>query len=359
MAVVSAARCSEGRLFSMKIFPFLVSSSLLGMLRILFTILLVLLLAWSVVAMSYRLTLPAWLSGLVQVIWVVAAVGVLYLLWTGRPVLASAICLLMAALFFTWWSSIRPSSDRIWADDVAQSSVGELVGRELRLENVRNFRWRSDTDYDVAWEARTYDIDKLSSLDLMISTWGLPGIAHVILSFGFEDGRFLAFSVEIRRQKGEVYSSTAGFFREYELSIVMADELDVVRVRTNVRDEDIRLYKLTVPPATRRSLLLSYVAQANLLAAEPRFYNTITANCTSVVFDMMQHITGHTLPLDYRLLLTAFLPEYVARMGGMLPDIPMAELHQKGRITQRAREAQDARDFSRRIRMGVPGWERI
>ena len=183
----------------------------------------------------------------------------------------------------------------------------------------------------------------------------MPAIAHVLVSFGFDDGQFVVFTVEIRKERGESYLEIGGFFKQFELSIVAADERDALRVRTNVRNEDVYLYRVNMSEEAMRALFLSYIQQTNQLQQEPRFYNTITANCTTIVFDMMRQII-RGLPLDYRLLLTGYLPGYVQDVGGLEQNLKLEELRQQGRITERARRAGNNMDFSRVIRDGVPGW---
>jgi len=312
-----------------------------------------LIMAWGVLALFYQTGgLATWvlIAG-----WCLLGCILQVLLWRGRPILALVGQVLVFAALLVWWTSLEPSNQRIWAGDVAQMTQGEVVGNQLILHNVRNFNWRSDDDYDVAWETRRYDLDQLASVDLITSYWGMPAIAHVLVSFGFTDGRFLTFTVEVRKEQGEAYSEIGGFFKQFELSIVATDERDALRVRTNVRGEDSYLYRIAMPDEAMRALLLSYVQQANALVDQPRFYNTITANCTTIVFDMLQTIIGG-LPVDYRLLLTGYLPAYVMSVGGLQGGYSLDTLRQHGRFTERARMANDASDFSRQIRRGVPGW---
>ena len=272
--------------------------------------------------------------------------------WQGHAAASlPAFAVLFGALLI-WWRGILPSNDRIWADDVAQMTTGSVDADRVTLHNVRNFDWRSDTDYTQRWETRSYDLGRLNSVDMIVSYWSLPAIAHMLISFGFDGGEHVVFSVEIRREKTEKFSEIGGFFKEFELSIIAADERDVIRVRTNVRGEDAYLYPVRMPASSMRSLFLGYVEEANALVRTPRFYNTITVNCTTLVYHMMERIVGY-LPLNYRLILSGYLPEYVYRVGGLDQRYPLQELRARGRITDRAKRADRSSSFSADIRQGI------
>jgi hypothetical protein len=256
-----------------------------------------------------------------------------------------------------WWRQIGPSTDQTWADDVAQMTTGEVTGHQVVLHNVRNFDWRTKTDYTQRWETRTYDLHRLDSVDLITSYWTGPAIAHVLVSFGFADGQHVVFSVEVRRRKDERFSEIGGFFKDFDLSVIAADERDVIRVRTNVRGEDDYLYRIQMPIAAMRALFLAYVGEADRLVAAPRFYNTLTANCTTLVYHMMRNIVGY-LPLDYRLVLSGYLPAYVYKVGGLDRRYSLQELRRLGRITERAKAADRNERFSDLIRVGIPALPR-
>ncbi|PXX99331.1 Lnb N-terminal periplasmic domain-containing protein [Halomonas sp. LBP4] len=317
--------------------------------------------AWGALALAHRLPLSTAGRRLGVAGWVAAGGFWLWLHWLGaRAAPLAGMAVQMAALL-AWWRGLRPSKDLDWAEDVAHLATGEVEGNRLTLHHVRHFTWLTRDEAVSAWETRHYDLDRLSSVDLFISSWGRPGIAHVLISFGFQgeqgdDGEFVAFSVEVRRERHERFSEIGGFFKQYELAIIAADERDAVRLRSNVRGERVILYRVTLSPEDRRELLLALVKVANRLDHEPRFYHTITANCTTLVFAMMRRII-EGLPMDHRLLLTGLLPGYVHDHGGLVEGYSLAELRQLGDITERARRAHEATDFSRRIRQGVPGWE--
>lgn len=283
-------------------------------------------------------------------LWTTAAVS----LCRGNPLQAVLWLAGGLAPVLLWWRGLLPTGQGDWADDVAYTTTGALDGDILSLQRVREFRWVSKSQYEQAWNSREYRLSELQTVDLITSFWGLRPIAHMLISFGFGDDRYLTFSVEIRRKRDEEFSMLGGFFKHFELNIVASEERDMVRVRTNCRDEDAYLYRTHISPENGRRLLLGFVDAANTLAVEPRFYHTLKANCTTIVFAFAKRIYPK-LPLDYRLLLSGYLDEYVFARGGLQPGYSLAELRLRGRITERARAAADDADFSRRIRQGIPG----
>lgn len=273
-----------------------------------------------------------------------------------RSPVPTAFALGFAALL-AWWLWLAPSHHRDWADDVARLLDAQVRGDRVVLRNVRNFEWRSETDYTARWETREYDLSRLSSADLVLSYWMGPDIAHTLVSFGFDDGRRVVFSLEIRKERGESFSALSGFFRRYEQVLVAADERDIVRARSNTRGEDVYLYRLNIPPQTLRPMFLGFLAKAGALQREPAFYNTLTSNCTTVVFEIARHVVPD-LPLDYRLLAAGHFAEYVYDRGGLTPGYSYLQLHERGYINPRALKVPadaDAGAFSRAIRRGVPG----
>jgi hypothetical protein len=312
--------------------------------------------AWTAAALWFQTPRAPVMRCCRVLLWTAFSVAVLLGIAHGPRLPATAAFVVACACVLLWWHSLRPSNERAWADDVANLVSGKITGDEAVLHNVRNFFWRTTTDYTVHWETRRYDLRQLDSIDMIMSYWNVPGIAHVLFSFGFAGGERVAFSVEIRRQMYQAYSPVGGFFKEFELSIVAADERDIVRVRTNVRGEDDYLYRLRLPRPAMRSLFTAYVEQSNLLLSTPRFYNTLTVNCTMLVYHMMRHIVGR-LPFSYRVLLSGYLPEYVYSVGGLDTRFSLPELRTFGRITARARAADDDPQFSAAIRAGIPPLE--
>jgi hypothetical protein len=305
--------------------------------------------AWGALALWYQLPGGNLVRGSGSLLWVLIVLGLATMAVQRRSWLPLGVYVIAFALLLLWWSSIKPSNDRVWADDVARPLTGSVHGNQVTLDHVRDFRWRSDDDYDDRWETRHYDLDHLDSADAVLSYWGSKAIAHAMISFGFDDGSHVVFSVEIRKQRGQQYSAIGGFFREFETILVAADEKDIIRVRTNVRGEDDYLYPLHIDHNGMRALFLSYVQAGNKLAARPAFYNTLTSNCTTIVYRMARQIDP-ALHWDVRLLLTGYLPGYLQKMGMVDPGLSSDDLRRRARITQRALQSRPDDDFSRDIR---------
>jgi hypothetical protein len=209
-------------------------------------------------------------------------------------------------------------------------------------------------DYEERWEERRYDLSKLRGVDLFLSYWGSPWIAHTIMSWEFEGAPPLAISIETRKEQGEAYSAVLGFFRQFELYYVVADERDLVGLRTHHRGEDVYLYRLRAPVEVARAVLLDYLEEINRLAEKPRWYNAATHNCTTGIRHHIHHVTAGN-PWNWRILVNGRLDELGYRRGTIDTSLPFAELRARSNVVARARAGGLDADFSARIREGLPG----
>jgi hypothetical protein len=274
--------------------------------------------------------------------------------WRWRVLL---IYLLPLAALLFWYQSIEPSNSRQWQPDVAVLPYATIVGDKVTVHNIRNFEYRSETDYTPAYYDRQFDLGQLVGVDLIASYWMGPAIAHVFLSFAFADGEHLAISIETRKESHESYSTLKGFFRQYELYYVVADERDVIRLRTNYRQdppEDVYLYSLKAPIENGRRLLLEYLHRMNALKEQPEFYNTLTTNCTTGIW-MSSRVNPQHLSLSWKVLASGYVPEYLYEQGYLQnAQRPFDALQRDALINSRARQADEAEDFSRLIRAVTP-----
>ena len=271
-----------------------------------------------------------------------------------RPFMRGLVAALLPVVAVAvWWASIPASNTRDWSPDVARTARAAFHGSSVTIQNVRNFKYRSESDYDQRWETRTYDLDRIRGVDLFLSFWGPTQIAHTIVSWEFDDGQHLAISIETRKEKGESYSALRGFFRQYELYYVVADERDLVGLRTNHRGEQVYLYRIRVPASQARALLVDYLNEVNRLADHPRWYNALTQNCTTTIRGHAQN-AGAGGRLDWRLLANGHLDQLLYERGHLETDLSFADLRARSNITEKAKAGGDSPDFSARIRQGLP-----
>lgn len=308
---------------------------------------------WASLALWYRLPFGEALRAVMAAGFMLLTLAVIFGLFRPRRLRALATFCLALAAVLTWWITLTPPANRNWAPDVARQVTGTVEGPILTLRDLRNFTWRSPEDFDARWENRSYDLDTLNSTDLFMSYWSGKTIAHMIVSFGFENGDHIAWSVEVRRQIGGGFSPIADLFKSNTLAIVAADERDVIGTRTNARGEDVQLYRINTSPEKARALLLQYVSAANQLAEQPRWYNSAFTNCTTVVFKMIQTIVDE-VPLDWRVMANGYLPAYAYDAGVLDSRLSLTELIAQSHITPRAQETGITSNFSRVIRQGVP-----
>lgn len=314
---------------------------------IVFTVVLVALVMWAALAIWFDTTLNSTGAGLLSLSFVLLVIGVLLKI---RPFYrAQLLVFVLFLMVFGWWWQIKPSNTREWPLDVAQLPYAEIAGSQLTLHNVRNFDYQSETRYTPHWEKRIYDLDAIRGVDLFMSYWGSPHIAHTIVSWEFGDGTHVAISIETRKERGEEYSTVRGFFRQYELYYVVADERDVVRLRTNFRNETVYLYRINEDPQFARALLIDYLEEINRLAANPKWYNALTHNCTTTIRHHRQSI-GAAKPWDWRILVNGHLDEAGYENGIIDTSLPFAEIKKRSRINERAIKANDDPQFSAKIR---------
>ncbi len=247
-----------------------------------------------------------------------------------------------------WWSTLKPVNDKDWAPDVSNIPFGTIKGDILTLHNVRNFEYRTETEFTEKWETRTYDLSRLKTIDLFMSYWGSPYISHTILSWGFENGEQLAISIETRKDKHQEYSALEGFFKQYTLAYVAADERDLIRLRTNYRNEEVYIYRLNTPVNRMRQFLASYVDHMNRLVKTPEFYHALTMNCTSAI-RLHSEANPDRLPSDWRLVVNGYVDRFLYDYAAIRTDMPFDKLRAQSRIDLEMKKL-DAKDFSSRLR---------
>lgn len=308
---------------------------------------------WGVCALYLGDSATGWLQRLLAVLFALLGVAALMSLafarWRkyGQFIYWSAF-----GLVLLYWLSIAPSNQRHWQPDAEKLAYATFEGDSVTVHNIRNFDYRSEFDYLPAYYTKTFDLNKLQGVDLFSVYWMGPAIAHTILSFDFGGNDHLAVSIEARKEQGEGYSTIKGFFRQYELIYFVADERDVIRLRTNYRKdppEQVYLYSLHGPIENAKRLFLEYTRKINELNERPVFYNTLLDNCTTAIWLRTLANWDH-VPFSWKILLSGYVPEYLYENHKLDTGLSFAELQRQALINPLAQAADQADDFSIRIR---------
>ncbi len=309
---------------------------------------------WGMGALYYADAINGSLRRILAAAFGLATLGAFVFLPYRRRTLLGYLAVWVALV--VWWNTLTPSHDRDWQPNVAVLPYATVDGDRVTLHNIRNFAYRTDTDFTPQYYDKTFDLTQLESVDLVSSYWGSQAIAHLFVSFGFGGQNYVAVSIETRMQHTERYSTLAGFFKQYELIYIVVDERDVIRLRTTYRQqppEDVYLYRVRMPPARARRFFMSYVEKINALKAHPEFYNTLLTNCTTNIL-FHAETSGSSARYNWKVLLSGYAPEYVYEIGNLDTSLPFAALRQRSHINARAQAASDASNFSQRIRVGLP-----
>ena len=262
------------------------------------------------------------------------------------------------AVVALWWFSLKPSNDRNWQPDNAETAYADIDGDHITIHNFRNCSYITELDYTCQWETRSFDLANLTGADIFITWWGPTLIAHPIVSFDFGSQGYVPISIETRDVVGQSYSAIRGFFRQYALAYIISDERDVVRLRTNFRkDEEVYIFRTTVPPDLTRKVFLSYIRRVNELHNNPEWYNALTNNCTTNIDVSASHARGRGTVWDWRVLLNGKMDEMMYEHGTLVTGgLSLPALKAQAHINDAAKAADDSPDFSKLIRRGRVGF---
>jgi hypothetical protein len=269
---------------------------------------------------------------------------------------AYAVC---GGIVLIWWLSLSASNNPPWQQDAARPAWAEVRGDQVVMHNVRNCKYRTQFDYSDCYGDRTVYLSQLSAVDFFLTNWGLKWASHPILSFQFGQNEHIAFSIEARYRPGQAYSPIRGFFRQYGLIFVAAEESDVIRLRTDFRPdhEEVYLYRVNVQPDIARTMFSTYINYLNRLKDHPEWYNELTKNCTSTVATLLANDTGNSQGWSIQLVLNGTMDELMYNRGRLVTGgLPFPALKQREHINPVAHTISDPADFSRLIRVGRVGF---
>lgn len=311
-------------------------------------ILIVLLWLWGSFALLFAGPGPVWWRYLI-VVFFLALLPIIFHLdidfWKKLVLFA-----IFFAILLIWWIPMKATNDKDWAPEVARIPFGEIENDILVLHNVRNFRYETRYKFTEHWETRRYDLEKLTTLDIFLSYWGSSHIAHIIMSWGFADGEYLAISIETRKDKSQTYSALKGFFKQFTLAYVAADEKDLVRLRTNYRKEEVYGYRIKhIPGHYKRYLLESYLQHMNKLVDKPEFYHALFQNCTTGISRHYKTLLPNHGWIDWRLIANGHMDKLLYDLGLLETKLPFDKLRRASRVDLRMQKLGEE-NFSAKLR---------
>ena len=309
-----------------------------------------LVIAWGTLALYYS-NLPSF--GVRLCLAAAFAAFAIWALWLSRRRHMSLVAFALFLGVLAWWIAIPPSHDRNWRPEVAVMPRAVIDGDRVRLTGVRNFDYRSRSDFTVRYEEREVQLSHLTALDFYVSYFMEGPVGHTFVSFIFDNTPPLSISIETRPEVGEGFAPVASMFKQFELIYVVGEERDLVGVRANHRQEPVYLYRLNTSADDARRLLLVYLERINELADRPEFYHLLTNSCTINIV-RYANAAGRVGRIDIRHILNGLADSYLYRSGRIDTTLPFDELRRRSLINEAARAADGASDFSQRIRASLP-----
>jgi Domain of unknown function (DUF4105) len=318
-------------------------------------VVLVLLILWATAALYFDLRSASWRIP-VTLIFISGIIAILITFRGSRW--AAILCLVSFFCVLQWWLGLKPSNDGEWRPDNARTAWIEVIGDRVIIHNLRNCDYRTETDYSNCWSDRTVYLSQIKGADFFLTNWGLSFASHPIVSFQFGDNDHIAFSIEARYRPGQEYSTIDGFFRQFGLIFIVADERDLIRLRTNYRkDEEVYMYRLNASPEVARTMFFTYATYLNNLKDHPEWYNELTRNCTTTIQKPLAADIRNPQPWSYQYILNGKLDELLYDRGRLVTGgLPFPELKQREHINATARSVNDSPDFSALIRAARIGF---
>ncbi len=266
--------------------------------------------------------------------------------------------LLFFLLFLTtglaWWLSQKPSLYRDWLP--AESVLPEISwsGNVAHIKNVRNHHWSSDKDFIPSYYDADYDINKIESLDyLIVPFWSFDGPAHTMLSFSFSGWQHVVISAEVRKERGESFDAVLWILNQFELMYVIADEEDVIKLRTNYRKNEVYMYPVKTSKENIQKLFQSMLIKTDKLSREPEFYNTLWNNCTTSILMHTNALREDKIPWSIYIFLPAHSDEIAYDAELIDTKLSLLEARAYYRVDELARSATGEVNFSTLIRKPI------
>ena len=263
--------------------------------------------------------------------------------------------ILVLAVSAVFYFSQKPPLQGDWQEQLAVVSTAQFNGDFVTVKNVRNFRYYpAEADMHPGYYDKTYNLNEIKKVWYVTEPFNENKLAaHTFLSFEFNNGDFLAISIEARKTKQQKYSTFKGIFHTYPLVYIAADERDVLFLRANIRKDNVYVYPVKLErQENARILLVDMLNKMNkLVSDEPAWYNTFFANCTSSIAQHVNKISNnHIATLSWQLWLTASADELALKHGFLDTDLSIDAARKKFQVNEKSEKIGDVPEYSTEIR---------
>jgi hypothetical protein len=257
----------------------------------------------------------------------------------------------LLAIAALWLRYKRPTNERDWSPDQALLPYAEFAGEMVTVHNIRNFTYASPTEFVPNYYNKTFDLSTITRMYFgVVPLDVMKGVAHVFVSFEFDGHEYMALSVEVRKKRDSEYSPIGGFLRQFEVMYVIGDERDIIKLRTNYRNNRVYLYPLNIRTENVRKIFVSMLEEANKLKKKPAFYNTLTGNCVTHIIKHVNKVSPKKIPFDTKVLLPENADMLLYDLELIDTHLPFDKAREVHMISERARRYSDDPDFSAKIR---------
>lgn len=259
------------------------------------------------------------------------------------------LAVLVLSLFILFFR--RPSNERNWRDNHRILPSAEINNNDITVYNIRHCTYATRSDYTIDYCDKTFDLAKLKSASVMVIDTEITVITHTFLSFEFEDDEYISISVEIRHIEGPDFPFLKVLLRQRELIYVIADERDVIQLRTNHKNDPFYMYPVKASSKNIQKLFVDMLERANTLKEKPEFWNPLTNTCTTNIVDHVNKVAPNTIPFNLRLILTNNIDKYIHKLGLIDNSLPFKEMRKKHLLNKRAQKHTHDPEFSKKIRI--------
>ena len=312
------------------------------------SIIMVLVWVWSCGALRFLVGVPGFV--VLPIMAIVPIVVIRSLKWKRSVIVGAGI---LFVIVFVQLLFEKPKRYKDWIESCKKPPIVRIskdMGM-VKIDNVREFKWRSVDDYDAAWVTRSYYLDQLDSLDLIVEPLGDSKLfAHSMLSFGFGPERKVVISAEVRKEEGESFSLLPGLYKQFELMYQVNSERDALTLRGCEEGTQLYIFPIKANQEFMKSLFLSMTEKAGKLTDEPKFYHSLRANCTTELFDHIKKNYDGSISYGRGVLFPAQSGKVLHEMGWMDTDLDYDAAMEQFRSGMRVRKFADNPDFSKKIR---------